>query len=80
MIAFRGQKKVGPRPEWSPFGNLVPRAFPLKKWVGREKPWGRGCPLGFKSKFPTSIPAPFIWEYPHPGGGEGGGKGFGRQR
>ena len=22
--------------------NLVPRAFPLKKWVGREKPWGRG--------------------------------------
>ena len=28
--------------------NLVPRAFPLKKWVGptqflRERPWGRGC-------------------------------------
>ena len=22
--------------------NLVPGAFPSKKWVGREKPWGRG--------------------------------------
>ena len=31
MIAFMGQKKVGPRPDWSPL-------------------------------FPTSIPAPFIWE------------------
>ena len=36
MIAFRGQKKVGPRPDWSP--------------------------LGYNSKFLTSIPAPFIWE------------------
>ena len=21
-----------------------PQGFSLKKWVGREKPWGRGCP------------------------------------
>ena len=20
-----------------------PQGFSLKKWVGREKPWGRGC-------------------------------------
>ena len=38
MIAFRGEKKFGPRSDWSP--------------------------LGFNSKFPTSIPAPFIWEPP----------------
>ena len=35
----------------TPFFNLVPRAFPLKKngWGAthflREKPWGRGCPF-----------------------------------
>ena len=23
MIAFRGQKKVGPRPDWSPLGSLI---------------------------------------------------------
>ena len=38
MIAFRGQKRVGPRPDWSL--------------------------LGVNSKIPTSIPAPFIWEFP----------------
>ena len=32
-------------------GNLVPRAFPLKKWMVpshflTEKPWGRGCSRG----------------------------------
>ena len=37
MIAFRGQKKVEPRPDWSR--------------------------LGVNSKFPTSIPAPFIREF-----------------
>ena len=26
-------------------------------------------PLGFNSKFPTSIPTPFISGVPHPGGG-----------
>ena len=36
MVSFWGQKKVGPRPDWSP--------------------------LGVNLKFPTSIPAPFIWE------------------
>ena len=39
MIAFRGKKKVVPRPKWSPLG------------------------------FPTSIPAPFIWEFPPPAPG-----------
>ena len=38
MVSFRGQKKVGSCPCWSP--------------------------LGFNSKFPRSIPAPFIWESP----------------
>ena len=38
MVSFRGQKKLGPRPDWSP--------------------------LGFNSKFPTSIPTPFICEVP----------------
>ena len=36
MVSFWGQKRVGPRPDWSP--------------------------LGVNLKFPTSIPAPFIWE------------------
>ena len=26
-----------------PFLQLRPQGFSLKKWVGREKPWGRGC-------------------------------------
>ena len=51
MIAFRGQKKVGPRPDWSPLG------------------------VQSKSKFPTSIPTPFIWEYLTLMGGGGGGAG-----
>ena len=38
MVSFRGQKKLGPRPDRSP--------------------------LGFYSKFPTGIPAPFICESP----------------
>ena len=38
MVSFWGQKKVGPRQDWSP--------------------------LGVNLKFPTSIPAPFIWESP----------------
>ena len=43
MVSFRGQKKLGPRPDRSP--------------------------LGFNSKFPTSIPTPFICgALPPPGG------------
>ena len=39
MVSLRGQKKVGPRPDWSPF-------------------------RGVNSKFPTSFPAPLLWEFP----------------
>ena len=35
MVAFRGQKNLEPRPDWSPFNSC-------------------------NSKFPTSIPTPFI--------------------
>ena len=41
MVSFRGQKKLGPRPD--------------------------GSPLGVNSKFPTSIPTPFISGVPPPG-------------
>ena len=42
MVSFRGQKKLGPRPD--------------------------GSPLGVNSKFPTSIPTPFISGVPPPPG------------
>ena len=47
MIAFRGQKKIGPRPDWSPLGvyfkiyNEHPHPFHMQ----RPPPWivSNGC-------------------------------------
>ena len=48
--------KLVPRLMWDLQYPLQPRpqGFSLKKWVGREKPWGRGCILYSKYLLPIS--------------------------
>ena len=56
MVSFWGQKKVGPRPDWSPLGvNLkFPTSIPAPFYMG-VPPGGTPLPL-----FPlsTSVPPP----------------------